>query len=93
MEKLTLKQLEEMKPHTIFASGNTMLEHPWKRDLQVGVKWIATRGGIHDWAIYFTGNLKAPDKDVADFGDKLHDMKKVVELVPADDSALEMYRH
>ena len=28
-KKITLKQLKEMKPDTIFASGVGLIEHPW----------------------------------------------------------------
>lgn len=63
---LTLQQLKEMKPNTIFASGVGTIEHPWFNDAKkvseggsleedgrsTKVKWVAIRGGYHDWAIY-----------------------------------------
>jgi hypothetical protein len=65
---LTLKQLLEMKPNTIFARGQGLIIHPWynsatanlvnkegkkdKHGHHVLVNWVAIRGGIHDWAIY-----------------------------------------
>jgi len=58
---ITLKQLKEMKPGTIFASGIGLIEHPWFNDAKhflepdgksTKVKWVAIRGGIEDWAIY-----------------------------------------
>lgn len=38
---LTLQMLKDMPMGTIFAQGN-----------DEGTKWVAVRGGIHDWAIY-----------------------------------------
>lgn len=63
---LTLKQLKEMKPDTIFASGIGTITHPWFNNAKpiseggtlepdgksTKVKWVAVRGFIHDWAIY-----------------------------------------
>ena len=68
MEKLTIETLKNMKPETIFSSGQTKICHPWvsrhdydtkahirgvvDEDLMTDVKWVAIRGFIHDWAIY-----------------------------------------
>ena len=114
--KLTLKKLKAMKPDTIFVKGVGLIEHPWfnqakkfleKDGKSVKVKWVAIRGGIHDWAIYhsmdanicFTDyfdckcHLSASNELIARSGAKLHNMERVKKLVEADDEALEMYRH
>ena len=66
MKKLTIKDLKDMEPNAIFASGIGLIEHPWFNDARpvsedgtleedgrtTKVKWDAIRGGIHDWAIY-----------------------------------------
>lgn len=60
MKILTLDELKEMEPETIFANGETEIENPWYgqadepecKDKIVKVNWIAIRGVIHDWAIY-----------------------------------------
>ncbi len=63
---LTLKALKEMEPHTIFAGGEGLIEHPWfngAKSVSEGgtleedgrstkVKWVAVRGDYYDWAIY-----------------------------------------
>jgi hypothetical protein len=65
---LTLQQLKEMAPDTIFAKGSDLIIHPWFNDecpnlvnekgepdikgKYVKVNWLAIRGGYHDWAIY-----------------------------------------
>jgi len=104
---LALKDLKAMKPGTPFADGTTMIPHPWKDGERVTVRWVAQRGGIHDWAIYhsFDGNIIeyfgfgddsqsiAPLEIILSHGAKLHDMEKVKELVPCDKKAEEMYRH
>lgn len=123
MEKeiLTLQQLKEMKPGTIFAKGISLIEHPWFNDAKkiseggnleedgrhTKVKWVAIRGGIHDWAIYHSldanlepsdnldgiSHLEVSDERIARGGAKLHDEEKIKEFVPCDDEAFRMYRH
>lgn len=53
MDKLTLKQLKEMKPG-IFAKG-TFIDNPEGCNMaNTGkeVRWVAVRGDIEDWCIY-----------------------------------------
>lgn len=110
-----------MKPDTIFASGIGLIEHPWFNDARLvseggtlekdgrstKIKWIAIRGGYHDWAIYHSmdGNfiiarffddpshLETEKQKIADHGAKLHKDEKIKEFVKCDDEAFEMYRH
>lgn len=105
---LTLQQLKDMEPG-VFADGITTIKHPWygqspEYPETIEVRWVATRGGIYDWAIYhsFHTNItmfashphtEASDRMIAENGEKLHDIEKVKELVPCDEEALEMYRH
>lgn len=65
---LTLQELKDMKPDTVFAKGQGLIIHPWfnskcpnlvnengepdEKGKYVKVNWLACRGGIHDWAIY-----------------------------------------
>lgn len=121
MKKLTLKALKEMKPDTIFASGIGLIEHPWfngAKPVSEGgtlepdgrstkVKWVAIRGGIHDWAIYHSmdanivyadyfddpEHLEASNELISRAGAKLHNEKYIKELVPCTDKAFAMYRH
>ena len=118
---LTLKQLKEMKPDTIFASGIGSIEHPWFNDAKpvseggtlepdgrsTKVKWIAIRGGIHDWAIYHSldanfipanfldspAHLEVSKERIANYGAKLHKEEDIKRFVPCDDEAFKMYRH
>ena len=90
---LTLNDLKEMPPNTIFASGIT-IDGPEGVNMTGSgkeLKWVAVRGGIHDWAIYihFSNNLEY----VKNFGDKVHRESHIRMLVPCDDEAFEMYRH
>jgi ABC-type Fe3+-hydroxamate transport system substrate-binding protein len=82
---LTLKQLKEMQPDTIFASGVGM-------DGQDEIRWVAVRGGIHDWAIYY-GRLSQSKEEIRDYGDKLFSEEKIKRFVPCDDEAFDMYRY
>ena len=118
---LTIKKLKEMKPSTIFASGIGTIEHPWFNNAKpvseggtlepdgksTKVKWVAIRGGIHDWAIYHSMNanivkadyfddpihLQESERRIADYGAKLHKEEDIKRFVPCDDEAFKMYRH
>jgi hypothetical protein len=90
---LTVQLLKELLPDTIFASG-------FAKDAPGGLnmrgtgrklRWVATRGGIHDWAIYCYWNGFS-DEYIQQHGDKVHDLETVKSLVPCDQEALEMYR-
>jgi hypothetical protein len=85
MKLLTLKQLKEMEPG-IFAQGEIE-----------GKKWVAVRGGIHDWAMYLANPYSLGFEDsflaVKKFGNKIVDEEIIKKLVPCDDEAFEMYRY
>lgn len=114
-ELLTLQDLKNMEPNTIFAKGEGYIEHPWFNDAKINleedgrsvkVKWVAYRGGIHDWKIYHsldanlersdyldgTNHLEVSWERILQAGAGLHNREKIRELVPCTDEALEMYR-
>jgi hypothetical protein len=80
-EKLTVEKLKEMKPHTIFATGQIL-----------GNQRIAIRGDFYDWAIY-RGNYEESPDFIAKFGNKIFDKELIEFLVPADKEALLLYRN
>ena len=96
---LTLDQLQDMPPHIMFAHG-TLVDSPDEFHLAgTGntVRWVALRGGIHDWAIYAQnphyGNMAWSDERIARNGDKITNEKYIKKLVPCDDEAFGMYRY
>jgi len=91
---LTLQQLKKMMPNTIFAKGEAEIEDHWDTSKTMQIKWIAIRGGIHDWAIYY--NLIVEDKsdeEIKNYGEKMHKEESIKTCVPCDDEAFDMYRH
>jgi hypothetical protein len=90
---LTLQQLKDMEPDTVFDTGLTTDDAKGINMTGSGqqLRWIATRGGIHDWAIY-THLAERDSSWIKKFGDKVHNRKTVKKLVPCDDEALGMYR-
>ena len=84
---MTLEELKKMEPHTVFATGVT--EDP--RIFREPVKWIAKRGLIHDWAIYYDRPEKTLD-EIQSWGSKLHSLNIIKDLVPCDEEMLNMYR-
>ena len=90
---LTISQLKEMPPHTIFAEGAAM-DNPFGIHATGSgklLRWVAIRGDIHDWAIYYHWFEKNSEW-VARHGDKLHNEEIIKRLVPCDE-AYRFYRH
>lgn len=77
-----------MKPGTTIASGVGSYPELHKEP----VKWIAVRGDIHDWALYYH-EAEMPLSYVRDHGDKSFTESVIRKLVPCDDEAFAMYRH
>lgn len=92
MEQLTLEMLIGMKPG-IFAQGETV-DSPEGCNMTGNgqrLRWVASRGDIHDWAIY-VGREHQSYGEVKAIGDKVHDENNIKRLVPCTDEALKMYR-
>lgn len=84
---LTMEKLKEMKPG-IFATG--ILTDPRLYSIEE-MAWIAVRGGVPDWAIYYHYS-SCEISHIKDYGDKCHDQSLIRELVPCDDDAFSAYR-
>lgn len=110
---LTIEKLKQLEPG-IFATGQGKILHPWFNNAknidennETPVKWVAIRGGIHDWAIYHSmdanickadyfddsEHLNASTEQIARGGAKLYDENKIKEFVPCDDEAFALYRY
>ena len=90
---LTLQDLKDMKPG-IFATG-TCNDNPdglFMANTNRQLRWVAVRGGIHDWAIYahFADNN---EEWIMRHGDKVCSERNIKMCVPCDDEAFEMYRY
>jgi len=83
--ELTLKKLKEYKPG-IFRGGF------YTDDEGQDKKWVAVRGGYHDWCIYVDGFFKT-NEQIATMGNKIHDETVIKALVICDNEAFQMYRH
>ena len=84
---LTLQRLKDLPDSSIFATGLTTNMRLYDGE----VRWVAKRGGIHDWAIYYHLSSNS-DEYVASHGDKMFTEAVIRELVPCDDEAYKMYR-
>lgn len=93
---LTLQQLKDMAPETVFAQGEVAnSEHGifMERNNEGRMlKWVAVRGGIHDWGVYVLWSNNSTFEDVVDHGDKISSPKYIKSLVPCDDEAFNWYR-
>jgi hypothetical protein len=92
---LTPEDLKAMHPGAIIAAG-TVKNSPdeiYMTSDHIGrpMRYVAKRGGIHDWAIYLDWESKSLDQ-VLDHGQKLQSLKHVKKLVPCTDEALNLYR-
>ena len=90
---LTIEKLKEM-PIGIFDSGTVS-------DNSIGInisdsgellRWVAVRGGIHDWAIYCHW-ASATVEWIRAYGDKVHNDNYIKRLVECDEESFNMYRH
>lgn len=86
---LTVKKLKRLRPGKIFASGEGFLPSLYKEG---NIKWVAVRGQIWDWAIYYHHDYYN-EQYVAGCGDKVHGEKTIKELVECDEEAFKMYRY
>ena len=93
MKELTLQDLDDMKPG-IFAQGETTDDPDGCNMTASGrkLKWVASRGDIHDWAIYVLW-ASCDWMQVKAMGDKIHDEANIRKLVPCTSEAFDMYRH
>lgn len=91
---LTLKQLKEMEPDTIFATGEA-LDSPYGINMSNSgklLRWVAVRGGIHDWCIY----CHFADRDIEwikRHGDKVCGEEHIKKLVECNDESFKLYRY
>ena len=85
---LTKGMLEAMPPSTIFATG--VVNEP---GLYIEpVRWLAVRGGIADWAIYYHKE-ESSMAFVRDSGDKCFTKEIIKKLVPCNKGAFNAYRY
>ena len=91
---LTLQTLKDMQPGEVIATG-TANDDPqglFMANTNRPLRWVAVRGGIHDWAIY----CHFADKDIEWIkrqGDKVCMESHIRKLVPCDNEAFKMYRY
>lgn len=84
---MTLKNLKDLPSHEVFASGITSDERLFTEP----VRWIAKRGYIHDWAIYY-GKQEKTEDEIMKWGSKLYSRSIIKDLVVCDEEMMEMYR-
>lgn len=84
---MTLKNLKDLPPHGVFASGIISDERLFTEP----VRWIAKRGYIHDWAIYY-GKEEKSVEEIMKWGSKLYSRSIIEDLVVCDEEMMKMYR-
>ena len=91
---LTLVDLKAMKPETIFATGTAFDNASGINMTNSGkvLRWVAVRGGFHDWCIYCHYADKS-EYEVKSNGDKVFNKDIIRRLVPCDDEAFGYYRN
>jgi hypothetical protein len=84
---LTTEKLSEMKPNSIFASGIINDRRLHTED----IKWVAVKGEITEWAIYYHIAEKKLNF-IAHNGQKINIESIIKELVPCSGAAFECYK-
>ena len=85
---LTAQKLIDMEPAYIFAQG----QHSYNELTNKEIKWVAVRGRIHDWAIYY-GLVDWSTERIKREGDKVFTKELIKKLVPCDVEAFKLYRY
>ncbi len=90
---LTLEKLKEMDPHEVIDKGEIIDNSDGINVSNSGrmLKWVAVRGGIHDWTIY-CGTEDHSYEGIRKFGNKITEEQNIQKLVPCDEEAFKMYR-
>jgi len=91
---LTVQMLKDMKHGEVIASGEFVDSHIGINVARTGemCRWVAVRGGIHDWAIY-CDKTSHDLAYIARHGTKIHTKDYIKRLVDCDEEAFKMYRH
>ena len=89
---LTLEKLEDMNPQTVFASGNISVEDYWDASKEMMIDFVAIRGRIPDWTIYYALEGTRSMDWILSWGDKMRNKRSIQKCVPCNEEALEMYR-
>jgi len=92
--KLTLKKLKEMKADSTIATG-LFIDSPKGINISNSnqeMRWVAVRGDIHDWAIYFHYSVNS-EFYIKDWGNKIRSEDNIRKLVPCTDQSFKMYRY
>jgi len=86
--ELTFAQLKQMEPVSIFASGTGL----YPEVENVPIKWVAVRGGIWDWCIYYLEENESKER-IKTNGHKIFTKSIIKRLVPCTEEAFNMYRY
>ena len=83
-----------MAPRAIFALGESIDSPEGINMTNSGklLRWVAVRGGIHDWAIYCHFVEKSYEW-IKDYGDKVCSEEHIKKLIDCNDEAFKMYRY
>jgi len=86
---LDIQVLEAIPAHTVFATD--VFDDP--RLYGKGkVRWVAIKGGVVDWAIYYHKEEKSIEF-ICQEGDKCFTKEVIKELVPCTDEVFKKYRY
>jgi len=84
---LTLKEFSYIKPYAILCSGKKYISELCSIQ---EIFWIARKGGIQDWAIYFS--ISEDIDYTLNYGAKITKEEIIRELVPCDNETFKKYR-
>ena len=90
---LTLEMLKELPAGEIFAKGEAVDSPLGIHMMNSGrqLRWVAVRGGMHDWTIY-CHHAENPWYFIKAQGDKVCNESTIKRLIPCDGPAWNMYR-
>jgi hypothetical protein len=89
---LTVEKLKAMEENYMFKYGTVEVEDYWDASKTMSVDFVAVRGRIWDWTIYYYLSGEHSEGWIRDYGDKMTNMNSIRKCVECDDESLKLYR-
>jgi len=91
---MNINEFEKIEPNTVFAQG---LASDSPSGLHMSgsgemLRWVAVKGYNNDFSVYT--HRDSQDYDfIRRYGDKVHDMTNIQNVLSVDDEVIKRYRH
>lgn len=84
---MRVQQIADALPRQVFLSGSGV----YPEISGIRIKWVAVRGNILDWAVYYD-RVDVDEDIIARKGDKMYDQDLVARVTGATAACMKYYR-